>query len=106
MSTTFPGSIMTFPTMQDMTASDGALVAQYQAAMQSGDLDTARTILASITNNQNKIVTADLLNQILDTTVAVEKYFGDRYSNGYILSETQPTYQATGDYWFEVESTS
>lgn len=102
MATSFPGSIQNFPTMMDMTASDGALVAQYQAAMQAGDFETARTILATISNNQNKIVTADLLNQILDTTVAVQEYFVKRYSNGYVLSETQPAHQDVGDYWFKI----
>ena len=104
LSTTFPNQIMTFPTMQDMTATDGALVKQFQAAMQAGDLDTARTILASIPNYQNKVITAELLNNILDTTVAVQKYFQARYSNGYILSATQPTAQDVGDYWFEITS--
>lgn len=104
MSTSFPNQVQTFPTMQDMTVTDGALVKQFQAAMQAGDLDTARTILASIPNYQNKVVTAELLNNILDTTVAVQEYFQARYSNGYILSETQPTAQAAGDYWFEITS--
>lgn len=104
MSTSFPGAIQSFPTMMDMTATDGTLVAQFQTAMQAGDLDTARTVLASIPYYQNKVLTAELMNNILDTITAVQKYFQARYSNGYILSETQPAAQETGDYWFEITS--
>ena len=88
--------------MQDISASDGALIAQYQAAMRAGNLALARQILAQIPNNQSKIITADYLNTINDTVVAVEQYFGGRYSPAYIVSENQPTYQEATDFWFEV----
>lgn len=105
MATTFPGQVQEFPTMYDISASDAALVAQYQAAMQAGDFDTAQSILSSIPLAEQKIVTADLLNQILDTTVAVENYFLQRYSNGYIVSPVQPAGQSTGDFWFQITGT-
>ena len=88
--------------MQDISASDGALIAQYQAAMQAGNLALAQQILAQIPNNQNKIITADYLNTINDTVVAMEKYFQDRYSPAYIVSDTQPQSQGKSDFWFEV----
>ena len=88
--------------MIDLTASDGALVQQYQAAMQIGNLALAKQILAQIPNNQNKIITADYLNTINDTVVAVEQYFQARYSSAYIVSESQPAYQEATDFWFEV----
>ena len=102
MSSLFPSEIQTFPKMTDLTASDGELVKQYQAAMQAGNLTQAKQILAQIPNNQNKIITADYLNTINDTVVAVEQYFQARYSPAYIVSENQPTYQEATDFWFEV----
>ncbi len=104
MSSLFPGAIQTFPKMIDLAASDGTLAQQYQTAMQAGNLTLAKQILAQIPNNQNKIITADYLNTINDTVVAVEQYFGSRYSPAYIVSESQPAYQEATDFWFEVTS--
>ena len=102
MATTFPNAIQTFPQMVDLLASDGTLVQQYQAAMQAGNLALAKQILSQIPNSQNKVITADYLNTIKDTVVAVEQYFGSRYSPAYIVSESQPAYQEATDFWFEV----
>ena len=102
MATTFPNAIQTFPQMIDLTASDGPLAQQYQIAMQAGNLDLAKQILAQIPNNQNKIITADYLNTINDTVLAVEQYFQARYSPAYIVSDTQPQSQEKSDFWFEV----
>ena len=102
MATSFPGAIQTFPQMIDLTASDGALAQQYQAAMQAGNLTLAQQILAQIPNNQNKIITADYLNTINDTVVAIEQYFQARYSPAYIVSDTQPQSQEKNDFWFEI----
>ena len=104
MPSLFPQQVQTFNQMQDISASDGALIAQYQAAMQAGNLTLAKQILAQIPNNQNKIITADYLNTINDTVVAVERYFRGRYSPAYIVSESQPAYQEATDFWFEVTS--
>ena len=102
MATSFPTSIQTFPKMTDLTASDGELVKQYQAAMQAGNLTQAKAILKQIPNNQSKIITADYLNTINDTLVAVEQYFQARYSPAYVVSNTRPLNQETGDFWFEI----
>lgn len=102
MATNFPNSIDSFPQMMDLLATDGALVQQYQEAMESGNISLARQILAQIPNSQNKIITADYLNSINDALTAVETYFQARYAPTYIVSETQPTAQDTGDFWFEV----
>ena len=104
MATSFPNSTQTFPQMIDLTASDGTLAQQYQAAMQAGNLTLAKQILAQIPNNQSKIITADYLNTINDTVVAVEKYFQARYSPAYVVSNTQPSAQENGDFWFQVTS--
>ena len=102
MATSFPNAIQTFPQMIDLLASDGSLVQQYQTVMQAGNLTLAQQILAQIPNNQNKIITADYLNTINDTVVAVEKYFQARYSPAYVVSNTQPSAQENGDFWFQV----
>ena len=102
MATSFPNQIQNFPEMQDITAQDATLVQQYQNAMQVGNLSLARQILTQIPNNQNKIVTADYLNTINDTVIAVQKYFGARYSPAYVVSETQPVNQEKSDFWFQV----
>ena len=102
MPSLFPSEIQTFPQMIDLVASDGPLAQQYQIAMQAGNLALAKQILAQIPNNQNKIITADYLNTINDTVVAVEHYFRGRYSPAYIVSESQPAYQEATDFWFEV----
>ena len=104
MATSFPNAIQNFPQMIDLTASDGALAQQYQVAMQAGNLALAKQILAQIPNSQNKIITADYLNTINDTLVAVEKYFQVRYSPAYVVSNTQPSAQENGDFWFQVTS--
>ena len=102
MATSFPNAIQNFPQMIDLTASDGTLVQQYQIAMQAGNLALAQQILTQIPNNQSKIITADYLNTINDTVVAVEKYFQARYSPAYVVSNTQPSAQENGDFWFQV----
>ena len=102
MATSFPNAIQNFPQMIDLIASDGSLVQQYQTAMQAGNLTLAQQILAQIPNNQSKIITADYLNTINDTVVAVEKYFQARYSPAYVVSNTQPSAQENGDFWFQV----
>ena len=104
MATSFPNAIQNFPQMIDLIASDGTLVQQYQTAMQAGNLTLAQQILAQIPNNQSKIITADYLNTINDTLVAVEKYFQTRYSPAYVVSGTQPSAQENGDFWFQVTS--
>ena len=102
MATSYPNSVQTFPQMINLAASDGTLVQQYQTAMQAGNLTLAKQILGQIPNSQSKIITADYLNTINDTVVAVEKYFQARYSPAYIVSNTQPSTQENGDFWFQV----
>ena len=104
MASAFPTEIQTFPQMQDITAQDAVLIQQYQVALQSGDLILAQQVLSQISNSQNKLVTADYLNLINDTVVAVQKYFAARYSPAYIVSKTQPAGQEATDFWFQVTS--
>ena len=104
MATKFPQEIQFFPQMTDVTANDGTLIQQYQDAIQAGNLTLAKQILAQVPNNQSKIITADYLNTINDTVVAVQQYFQQRYSPGYIVDANQPATQNKGDFWFQVEA--
>lgn len=100
MATKFPGQIDTFPTMLDITAIDADLVKQYQAAMEAGSYDVAQQVLSQIPNGQQKIISAGLMNDVLDGLTVTEQYFADRYSPAYIVSDTQPQYQEPTDFWF------
>lgn len=103
MSSVFPNEIQTFPTMQDISVADASLVQQYQEAMEAGNISTATAILGQISNADKKIIRADLLNTITDTSVALQQYYAEKFSNGYIVSETQPAGQAKGDFWFKLD---
>ena len=103
MSSVFPNEIQTFPTMQDISTADASLVQQYQEAMESGHITTATAISGRISNADKKIIRADLLNTITDTSVAIQKYYAEKFSNGYIVSATQPAGQAKGDFWFKLD---
>ena len=103
MSTVFPSEIQSFPTMQDMTSTDAALVKQYQDAMEIGNIGGAATILGQIANADKKIIRADLLNTITDTSVALQKFYAEKFSNGYVVSTTMPAGQSTGDFWFKLD---
>lgn len=101
MATNFPNAKDVFPTMQDVAATDGVLLNQYQTVMQSGDIVKAHQILAQITNGDRKVITAEYLNNINDSMGALETYYLQRWSPAYVVSDTQPVDQATGDFWFD-----
>ena len=103
MSTVFPNEIQSFPTMQDMTSTDAVLVQQYQDAMEIGNIGGAATILGQISNADKKIIRADMLNTITDTSVALQKFYAEKFSNGYVVSTTMPAGQSTGDFWFKLD---
>ena len=102
----FPDTIVTFPTMQNVSASDGALIKQYQAAIEAQNMAQAATILAQISNYTKKIITASYLNSIASTTNALETYYLQRYSPAYIVSATQPATQGKTDFWFQITGTA
>ena len=91
MATKYPNEIQTFPTMQDITVEDAVAVIAYQKAMQDGNINAAQVALSGISNYNTKIITADLINTILDTCTALQKYYTARYSPAYIVSSIQPT---------------
>ena len=103
MSSVFPNEIQTFPTMQDISVADASLVQQYQEAMEAGNIATATAILGQISNADKKIIRADLLNTITDTSVAIQQFYAEKFSNGYVVSATQPAGQSKGDFWFKLD---
>lgn len=102
MATKYPEEIQTFPKMQDITVGDAALVKQYQEAMQSGDFAGANAILRQIPEYATKIVTADLLNTVDDTVVALQREFNLKYNPSITISKDRPANMQEGDYWWEV----
>lgn len=73
--TSFPDSIQTFVTMLNMVATDAAAINGYQAAMRNGDMSTAQSYLAQLTNGNQKILDAEKINTLLDTCVALERFY-------------------------------
>ena len=86
-----------------MTSTDAALVQQYQDAMEIGNIGGAATILGQIANADKKLIRADLLNTITDTSVALQQFYAEKFSNGYVVSTTMPAGQSTGDFWFKLD---
>lgn len=102
MATSFPDNIQTFPTMLNLTASDITMVKNYQEAILSGNFTLAAQYLASIQNGDQKLITADYLNTINDTLIALQQFYEQKWSPAYIVSATQPVSQEVGDFWLEV----
>lgn len=100
--TTFPNAIQTFPTMVNIDTTDAPKVKAYQEAVENGDFITAETILQTIANAETKIISATLMNNIIDTCVALQKYYAEKYSPAYEVSASEPLGQAIGDFWFKV----
>ena len=73
--TAFPGDIDSFTTWLDIIASDGALVLQYQQAMQTGNTVLANQILAQIPSATQKIIKATDLNKMTQAILAVERFY-------------------------------
>lgn len=74
--TVFPSSgIDSFTTWLDIIASDGALVLQYQQAMQTGNTVLANQILAQIPSASQKIIKATDLNKMTQAILAVERFY-------------------------------
>lgn len=102
MATVFPQEIQTFPNFKDITAQDADLVKKYQASMEAGNIAQANQYLSQIVNYQDKIITAQLMNTIVDTNEAVQEFYEKKFSPAYVVSTTQPVAQEIGDFWFHV----
>lgn len=102
MATVFPEAIQTFPDFKDISPQDATLVKQYQQAMENGDISQASQYLSQIADHGDKIITAELMNTITDTNEAVQVYYEQKFSPAYVVSETRPSVQEIGDFWFHI----
>ena len=73
--TTFPEQVQTFVTMLNMAVSDGAAVTGYQQAMQQGNYNLAQQYFNQITNGNQKFVDATKMNTLMDTCVALQRFY-------------------------------
>ena len=73
--TTFPDNIQSFVTMLNMSVEDGAAVTGYQRAMQAGNNTLARQYYSQITNANQKFIDATKMNTLMDTCVALQKFY-------------------------------
>lgn len=91
--TNFPSSVDQFMTFLNIVASDGPLIAQYQAAMESGNQTQANQILAQIPQGTQKIITATTLNQLSQAVLAIERFF---------LTDIEPYIQTQQESWLTI----
>ena len=103
MATTYPNAYQGFPTMQNISAMDASIVAQYQDAIENNDYARAQQLLQTIPDFDKKMITASLLNAVFDTNVALQKFYTTRYNPAYVVSKTQPLGQEVGDFWIKIE---
>ena len=103
MATTYPNAYQGFPTMQNISAMDASIVAQYQDAIENNDYARAQQLLQTIPDFDKKMITASLLNTVFDTNVALQKFYTTRYNPAYVVSKTQPLGQEVGDFWIKIE---
>lgn len=73
--TSFPESVQEFVTMLDMNIADATAVAGYQAAMRDGDYATAQNYYSQISDGNRKILDAMKINTLLDTCVALQRFY-------------------------------
>ena len=73
--TNFPSGVDQFMTFLNIVASDGPLIAQYQAAMEAGNQTLAEQILAQIPSASQKIIKATDLNKLTQAMLALERFY-------------------------------
>lgn len=73
--TSFPDEIQTFVTMLNMVVSDGDAVTGYQEAMRNGDYALAQQYFNQITNGSQKILDAEKINTLMQTCVAIQRFY-------------------------------
>lgn len=91
--TSFPGTLDTFTTWINILASDGLLIAQYQAALQAGNITQANQILAQIPQGTQKIITATDLNKLTQAIQAVERFY---------KTDVKPYIQSQQESWLNI----
>lgn len=87
--TSFPDSFQTFTDMLDITAADAVNVKGFQEAMLAGNTELANTYFNQITNANKKFVTADFMNSLFQTCIAVQRFYKDDYESTIEQKETE-----------------
>lgn len=88
--TTFPEQVQAFVTMLNMTVADAEAVTGYQAAMQAGNNTLAQQYYNQITSANQKFVDATKMNTLMDTCMALEKFYA---------TDIEPYVEAQQDIW-------
>ena len=91
--TNFPNSLDQFMTFLNIVATDGPLIAQYQAAMQAGNITQANQILAQIPQGTQKIITATDLNTLSQAMLAIERFY---------LTDIKPYIETQQESWLAI----
>lgn len=73
--TTFPGKIQTFKAWDNISQADAENYATYINAIANKNTAKARDALSKIENADSKLITANDINIIADTVVALEKFY-------------------------------
>ena len=75
MASTFPNQVDNIPLFLDVTQTDAQLLNTFQTAMRNGDFSTANLTLQQINNYNQKIVSAERLNQLRDAILAIKNFY-------------------------------
>lgn len=73
--TSFPDSVQSFVTMLNMATTDAVAVSGYQAAMEAGNTSLAQQYYSQIVNADSKFVDATKMNTIMNTVVALQRFY-------------------------------
>ena len=79
-----------FTTFMNITATDGALIAQYQSYMEQGNTAQANEILAQIPQGTQKIIKATDVNKWTQAILALERFY---------ISDIEPYIQQQQEDW-------
>lgn len=80
--TTFPDAVQVLSRYLDITQSDLSKYNSYIEYITQGNLNAAQNVLATMDDYANKTITAEKLNKITDTVMAVQTlYTGDEWQN-------------------------
>lgn len=78
--TSFPDSKQDFVMMENLKSADIATVNLFQQAMRDGDSELAQQYYKQIDNADSKFITADKLNALYQTCIALQRFYEDDVS--------------------------
>lgn len=89
--TTFPDSIQTLPTFENLSSADESNYIDYLRAILNGNLSEANYYLSLI--NPNTIITASALNILSDTVGAIQAVYSDSSIFSNVIDEKQSEWE-------------